>query len=156
MANEEIAKLSLQTALRTLDLQQREVQQLRLRSGVMLAACSLIASIFGGAAIKANHGVGAPGALALATLAASTSLCVYLLTAKRRLIFAVDAQSVYGLLLDSDGDARAFAEVIAWLAAYGRENDRELSGLDRVYTLAALCLMAQMVCWSIVLAATLR
>lgn len=156
MASQQIAKLSMQAALRTLDIQERAVEQLRLRSGVLLAACSLIASIFGGAAIRANHGLGASGVVALAALAISTSLCVYLLLTKRGLTFTLDAEDVYEFLRETDNDDRALKELIGWLVAFGRENSRQLWSLDRVFVYAAFCLMVQMVSWSVMLLGTLH
>lgn len=123
---------------------------------MLLAACSLIASIFGGAAIRANHGLGASGVVALAALAISTSLCVYLLLTKRGLTFTLDAEDVYELLRETDNDDRALKELIGWLVAFGRENSRQLWSLDRVFVYAAFCLMVQMVSWSVMLLGTLH
>lgn len=89
-------------------------------------------------------------------MAVSTSLCVYLLLVKRGLIFNLDADDLYEILRDTGNDSRAFEELIGWLAAFGRENGRQLWSLDRVFMGAAFCLMVQMVSWSVMLLGTLR
>jgi hypothetical protein len=152
MPSEKLAKLSLQAALRTLDIQERAVEQLRTRTGMLLGASSLIASVFGGETIRYSGGPGPLAALALGSLAASVGLCVYVLLPKRGLTFGLDATNVNRRLLGKS-DSTVDHEVLLWLTSFAHQNEIELAGLDRAYVLAALCLMAQLSSWSIPLIA---
>lgn len=94
------SKRSRQAALRTLDLQERAVEQLRARTGTLLGTSCLIASVFGSEAIRHNENVGLAGALALTALVVSVGLCVYVLASKRDLTFGLDAIHAYEYLAD--------------------------------------------------------
>lgn len=56
MEQSALATLSYQAAVRALDLQERAVDQLRSRTGTLLAATSLTASFLGGQTIAASMG----------------------------------------------------------------------------------------------------
>ncbi len=98
-----LPELSYQAAIRSLDLQERGVEQLRARTGTLLAASSLTASFLGAQAIQRN-GIGLFGALALASLASSIALCIYVLLPKSDLVFDIEPSKMYESLLDAVAD----------------------------------------------------
>ncbi len=152
MANEQTANLSRQTALRALDIQERAVEQLRARTGVLLGASCLIASVFGSEAIRHNVNVGLAGALALTALVLSVGLCVYVLAGKRDLTFGLDAMHTYEYLADI-GDVAANEMIVVWLTIFARENETAIAVLDRAYLTAGLCLLLQLAAWALPLIA---
>lgn len=152
MANEQTANLSRQAALRALDIQERAVEQLRARTGVLLGASCLIASVFGSEAIRHNVNVGLAGALALTALVLSVGLCVYVLAGKRDLTFGLDAMHVYEYL-PLVGEVAANEMVLVWLTAFARENENAIAILDRAYLTAGLCLLLQLAAWALPLIA---
>jgi hypothetical protein len=60
-----LAEMSYDTAIRALDFQERDVEQLRGRTGTLLAASSLTASFLGAQTIQRGSGLGTLGAFAL-------------------------------------------------------------------------------------------
>lgn len=90
-----LAELSYEAGVRALDLQERSVEQLRARTGTLLAASSLTASFLGAQAIAHTNGLGVLGGLALVSLAASIGLCVYVLLPKKGFTFSVSAPEMY-------------------------------------------------------------
>jgi cytochrome c-type biogenesis protein CcmH/NrfG len=82
MPAKQLAELSHEAAVRALDLQERGVEQLRARTGTLLAASSLTASFLGAQAIRRGHSIGTLAALALVALASSIVLCIYVLLPK--------------------------------------------------------------------------
>lgn len=156
MPSDRLAQISFQAALRTLDLQERAVEQLRLRTGVLLGASSLIASFFGSNAVKRGDGFGPLAAIGLIMLAVSIGLCVYVLLPKRGLNFSLDGHDVYERLRGVESEAVLNAHLTIWLTAFARENEVQLSTLDSAYVGAAVCLMLQLAAWSVPLVATLR
>jgi hypothetical protein len=152
VATQQTAKLSRQAALRALDHQERAVEQLRARTGVLLGASCLIASVFGSEAMRRSENVGLAGALALTALVASVGLCVYILASKRDLTFGLDAMHVYERLPHVE-DVAVNEIVIVWLTAFARENEDTIAALDRAYLTAGLCLLLQLGAWALPLIA---
>ena len=90
-----LAELSYDAGVRALDLQERAVEQLRARTGILLAASSLTASFLGAQTIQHESGLSVLGGLALISLAASVLLCVYVLLPKQVFEFSLNAPQVY-------------------------------------------------------------
>jgi hypothetical protein len=65
MAASALAQLSYDAAVRSLDLQERAVEQLRARTATLLAASSLVASFFGAQTIQHAGGLGMLSGLAV-------------------------------------------------------------------------------------------
>jgi hypothetical protein len=82
MTANRLGELSYEAAVRALDVQERGVEQLRARTGVLLAASSLTASFLGAQAIQHANGLDPLGALALISLAGSIAASIYVLLPK--------------------------------------------------------------------------
>ncbi len=83
MSGSLLAELSYDAGVRALDLQERAVEQLRARTGILLAAASLTASFLGAQTIQHESGLSVLGGLALISLGVSVLLCVYVLLPSR-------------------------------------------------------------------------
>ena len=144
-----LAQLSYEAGVRALDLQERAVEQLRARTGTLLAASSLTASFLGAQAIAHSSGLGALGGLALVSLAASIGLCVYVLLPKKELTFSLNAPQVYEQLYEVRDDEEEVRRRLAyWLEEFWQANQIKIDELGRYYLGAAIALGAQLVFWS--------
>jgi hypothetical protein len=156
MSSGVLAELSYDAAVRALDLQERGVEQLRARTGTLLAASSLTASFLGAQSIQHADGLGALGALALVSLAISIGLCVYVLLPKRGFVFSLSAPRMYESLFDfMDDDEEVRRRLIYWLEDFREDNQDKIDNLGRYFLGAAVALMLQLVFWSLALAATI-
>jgi len=114
-----LAELSYEAAVRALDLQERAIEQLRARTGTLLAASSLIASFLGAQAIQRANGLDTLGTLALISLISSICLCVYVLLPKSGFVFSVKAPTMYeGLFEFAHDDQEVRRRLIYWLEEY--------------------------------------
>jgi hypothetical protein len=156
MSRGDLAKLSYDAALRSLDLQEREIEQLRARAGTLVGASSVASSVFGTQALRAPGGLGIFAALALLATAASLGLCAYVLVPKDGLAFSVRAPYVFeGLLpLAADGE-EVQRRLIYSLEECWQKNQMSVSQLNRSYLAATTALMLQLFLWSLALADTL-
>ncbi len=153
MPSSVLAELSYDAAVRALDLQERAVEQLRARTGLLLAASSVTASLLGAPTIQRTHGLGALDALALLALASSIGFCVYVLVPKDGFVFSLNASTIYESLVELvEDDEEVRRRLVYWLEGFRRSNQDRLKILDRYYVGAAAALMLQLVCWSIALA----
>ncbi len=144
-----LAELSYDAAIRALDLQERAVEQLRARTGTLLAASSLIASFLGALAIQRRGGVNLFSGLALVSLTGSIGLCAYVLLPKPRLVFSVNGLRVYtSLLRVADDEEEVRKRLIKWLDSFWRSNQAQIDNLDRYYVGATVTVILQLVCWS--------
>jgi hypothetical protein len=143
-----LAELSYQTAVRALEVQERAVDQLRARTGTLLAASSLTASFLGAQTIQHTSGLGTLGLLALVALALSIVSCTYILVPKRGFVFSLSAPAVYESLYEFTEDEQEIHRRLAyWLESYWIENQTIADGLGRWYAVAALALTLQLVLW---------
>jgi hypothetical protein len=154
MPSSALAELSYDAAVRALDVQERAVEHLRARTGMLLAASSVTASLLGAPALQRVGGLGALDGLALFALASSICLCVYVLAPKGGFVFSLSASTMYESLAElGDDDAEVRRRLVYWLEGFWKSNQDKLEDLDRYYVAAAAALMLQIVCWSIALAA---
>jgi hypothetical protein len=151
-----LASLSYQAAVRALDVQERGVEELRGRSGALLAAASLPASFLGAQTIRQTGGVDILAAFALSSLGISVALCVYVLLPKRRLVFSVSAPEVFETLHDlRDDEEEVHRRLIYWLDRCWSENQKTVEDLSRCLLAAATALMLQFAFWTAALTTTM-
>jgi hypothetical protein len=148
-----LAELSYDAAVRALDLQERAIEQLRSRTGTLLAASSLTASFLGAQTIQHADGIGALSALALVALACSIGLCVYVLLPKSGFVFSLNAARLYEqLFVVAEDEEEVYRRLVYWLESYWQSNQDKIDDLGRYYLGAAIALMLQLALWSWALA----
>jgi hypothetical protein len=151
-----LAQLSYEAAVRALDLQERAVEQLRSRTGILLATSSVTASFLGGETIQHRGNVGTLGALALVSLVVSVLLCVYVLLPKQDFVFSQNGPAIFESLFDVKADENEVNRRLAyWLEDYWRENQTKIESLGRYFFAASIALVLQLVLWSLALADTI-
>ena len=123
------------------------MEQLRARTGVLLAASSLIASVLGSRAAQHVNGPGVLSAFALLSLGGSICLCVYVLLPKPDLVFSINARNMYEALLGLTDDNAVRKWLIYWLDAYWRGNQRQIDSLNRYFFAGAIGLLLQLAFW---------
>ncbi len=149
MPREILVELSYSAAVRALDIQERTVEQLRARTGSLLAASSLTASFLGAQAIQHTEGLGILGGLALVSLGSSIVLSVYVLLPKSGFVFSLSAPAMYESLFEISDDAEEVRRrLIYWLEEYWTSNQSRIDDLGRYYLGAAVALTMQLLFWS--------
>jgi hypothetical protein len=144
-------KLAYQEAVRGLDKQEGLLEALRTRTGVLLAASFLAASLLGQQAFR---GPG-PQSLAIAAVVAfviSIGAGVYILLPKRNLVFAAAAADFYAGFYELRAD---MAEVYRRLAydfdSLWDSNNNEIRRLSRTFMLAAGSFIIEVVSWALLI-----
>lgn len=151
-----LIELSYAAAIRALDLQERGVEQIRSRTGTLLAATSLTASFLGAQSIASTKGLSILGALALVALATSIPTCIYILLPKRGFIFSVSGVRMFESLFEfKDDPDEARRRLVYWLESYYKDNQTRIDRLGRLYAAAALALALQVLLWCAAPATTL-
>ena len=148
-----LAELSYDAGVRALDLEERAIEQLRSRTGTLLAASSLIASFLGAQTIAHQSGLGVLGGLALVSLVASIGLSVYILLPKKEFTFSLSAPQMYEQLFAvRDDEEEVRRRLVYWLEVYWEANQDRIDELGRYYLGAAVALGLQLIFWSWALA----
>ena len=129
--------------MRALDKQESVLDELRSRTGVLLAASALAASFLGRDAFRDPEPVLAAAALVAFVTAIGAS--VYILIPRRDgFRFSISGPGLYSGLYDHRKDlAEVHRRLAYWLQAFWNENDERLQPLFRAYRLAASALVAQ-------------
>lgn len=146
-----LAQLTYEQAQKALEQQERQVNELRQRTGTILAAAALTASFFGAAALH-RDGLVAPVVLAAIALAVTVLSGLYVLY-PHELNFSIDARWLYDDLAVDEGDP----ERMLVRLAFGLRDTRARNGgmvdrLARCLAVAAVALVAQIACWTWALA----
>jgi hypothetical protein len=123
------------------------VNELRQRTGTLLAAAALSASFFG-AVVLGHRGVSLPVVLAGASLTVTVLSSLYVLY-PHDLDFAIDARGMYRAF----GRDRDDPERLHLRLAFGLRDTRERNGgqverLGRCLSVAVLALVVQLACWT--------
>jgi tetrahydromethanopterin S-methyltransferase subunit B len=139
----EFEKLAYEAALRSLDKQETYVEELRARTGVLLAASSLAASFLGQQAFQSPG----PRGLVIAALLAfvvSIGMDVFILLPKQGLVFAQTGPGLYedGFLIRDDMP-EVYRRLTYQLHEFWKANDAKIERLIRAFAVAAAVLVVE-------------
>lgn len=139
-------RLAYEAAQRALDKQERLIDELRGRTGLLLAAASLAASFLGREAFAEDPNDGL-AILALTAFLVAVAASVYVLLPKTgKFVFALVGAGLYEGLYEVKNDlAEVYRRLAYDLDRFWDENDVELQKLFRAFRLAALALSAEIV-----------
>jgi hypothetical protein len=148
----ELALLAYELSQRMLAQQEMRLDELRARTGTLLAASSVATSFLGPRAIDRN-GVDTMALLALTAFAVSVIGSVSILILNPRLVFGVRGTRLFN-------EERAREESIAdvhrrlgyWLELFFDQNQATVDRLFLVYQLAAVAVLAEVILWTIKIA----
>jgi hypothetical protein len=148
-----LARLSYELSLRTLSQQEAALNELRARTGTLIAAASIVASFLGGTAIS-KHGLDIWGALALAAFVGSIALAIWVLLPRERLIFSVHGSTLFEDEVRADvfDIGETHRRLAYWLDDFHVQNETKVSPLFTCYRWAIGLLLLEVLLWSIQLA----
>jgi hypothetical protein len=151
----DLEKLAYDSALRALDKQERLVEELRARAGIVLAASSLAVSFLGG------RGFGGPGAVVLGSVAllsfvVSVGATVIVLLPSRDFSFSPSASDLIANLSEFREDQRELLRRAAdVLDRLWERNDAAVYGLARWLSIAATALAIEVIALAVLLGSTI-
>jgi hypothetical protein len=151
---EALTDLSYAAAVRALEVQERAVDQLRARTGLLLAATSLTASFLGAQTLQHANGIDTLEGLALVSLLISVGTCTYVLLPKKGFVFSLSGAEMYEELFEFDDDEMR-QRLIYWLEAYWQGNQMSVESLGRYFFAAAVAFLFQLILWSWALTVTI-
>ncbi|HEY2053201.1 MAG TPA: hypothetical protein VGH14_04620 [Solirubrobacterales bacterium] len=136
-------KLAYEAALRGLDKQEGLLEELRTRTGVLLAASSLAASFLGQQAFQDPHPHG-PAIVALVAFVISIAASVFILLPKSKLIFSLRGAGLYeGLYGIREDSAEVYRRLAYDLDRFWESNDRKIRWLIKAFTVGATALVVE-------------
>jgi hypothetical protein len=149
---DELALLAYELSQRMLAQQEMRLDELRARTGTLLAASSVATSFLGPRAIDHN-GVNTLALLALTAFAVSVIGSVSILILNPRLVFGVRGTRLFE-------EERAREESIAdvhrrlgyWLELFFDKNQTTVDRLFLVYQIAAVAVLVEVIVWTIKIA----
>lgn len=136
----ELQVLAYETAVRALDQQERLLDELRARAGIILAASSVVRTFL---APTETAGSGFVEAGLLATFLTSACASVYVLLPRREITLSPSAVSLYSRLSRTDNTADAYRSLVDELHGYRHRNDKTTKKLIEACRVAATALAAQ-------------
>jgi len=132
--------------------QDRDLGDLRARTGTLLTAASLIATFLGGQAL-ARDGLSLWIVLALAAFAFAIALCIYVLLPNDSLTFGLDANLAYAALYDVRDDDEAIDRGLTnWLQLLREANHPTVVRLTKAFKVAGFALLAEIILLAVGLA----
>jgi hypothetical protein len=151
----ELEQIAYDSGLRALDKQEKVLEELRARTGILLAASSLAASLLGGQALDDLH----PVAVAVAALVAfvlSLSASLYVLMPRQGFVFALKGPAVYEELFAFRDDPDELHRRLAYdLQRFWDNNDDLLGPVRRAFRIAALSLVVEVIALAVLASDTL-
>ncbi len=129
-------------AIRALDKQEGVLDELRSRTGLLLAASSLAISFLGRPAFEGAHAV--PLVLAIAAFVISIAAAVYVLLPKSSFYFALSGRGVFeGLYEFRDDPSEIQRRLVYDMQRFWEGNDAVMQRLFRGFRLAAATLVLE-------------
>jgi hypothetical protein len=140
-----LAQLAFEASLRSLDKQERLLDELRARTGLLLAASSLAVSFVGRPVFQEADTVVV--VLGLVAFAISIAASVYVLVPKpARFVFSLEGSAVYEQLFEFQDDMdEVYRRLTYDLDRFWEENDDVMIRLLRGFELAAVALAAEII-----------
>jgi len=147
----EFERLAYEAALRSLDKQEANLEELRARTSVLMAASSLAASFLGQQAFQSPS----PRGLVIASLLAfivSTGMDIFILLPKRDLVFAQKGEDLYRGLFTARGDmSKVYRSLTHQLDGLWESNDTKIGWLIWAFAVAAVALVIEILALAILI-----
>ena len=151
-----LEKVAYEAACRALSSQEDELNQLRSRTGTLLAAGSITASFLGAQTLGHGSGLGTLGALALVAFVCFMLPSIYVLLPKEGFIFSLNGTILYEeLYAFRDDPAEYYRRLTYWLEGFWDLNDEKTQTLTQSFFAAAAFLATGVVLWALALRTTL-
>jgi hypothetical protein len=148
-------ELAYAEALRAIESQERMVNELRSRTGILLTGASIVTSLLGATALTAGK-LGALGSIALIAFILVVACCIWIVLPRRKSWrFSLGATVLLEDWADAprSGDLTAMTRFVATtLERNYRKNEDLLEGLYTWFTAAAVLLGLEVVAWTLKLA----
>lgn len=140
-----LEQIAYESSLRTLDRQEALVDELRARTGLLLAATSIATSLSGRATLTSIPRIEL--VVIGATFVASICACLYILVPKKdRFFFSISGPRVYEGLYEFRQDMPEIWRRLSYdLDRFWKDNDRVMQPLFRAYWIAAGALVVELV-----------
>jgi hypothetical protein len=146
-----IQQLADELSRAALSRQEEVMNELRARTGTLLAASSIVASFLGSRA--SDQGSGALTLIALVAFVASVAACIYVLAPKDGLIFALRGSVLFEAEYDEPGRVpETYRRLAYWLESYYDENHETIRWMFRAYWAATVAILIQVLLWVLELA----
>ena len=146
-----LAEISYQSALHALGQQEATLNELRGRTGTLLAAEALTTSFLGAAAIQRGT-LELPGRLAIACFGISLGIALFILVPWRGLQFSLSGPLLYeGLHACGEDEEEVYRRVAYWLEVLWSENRVVMAHLYPLFTVSVAALALELVLWTVAL-----
>jgi hypothetical protein len=151
----DLERIAYELAVRALDKQERVLEELRARIGIVLGASSLVVSLLGGAAFDGPRSI-LLLAVALAAFVISLGASLVVLLPREGLVFSLNGPGAYERLYDFRDDVDELHRRLAYeLQRFWERNDRRLAPVRRAFRVAAYALAAEVVALLVLASGTL-
>jgi len=143
----ELERLAYDIATRALADQDAAIDEIRTRTGTLLAAVSLVASFLGGRALDAS-GFTWTNLVAFVAFGLSALSCIYVLFPRTVAQRSLSAPDVYEVLVSADADlAEAHRQLVYWIQDAYVQNSQVLKELFRAFRIACIALALEVAFW---------
>ena len=140
----------IEFSLKGLEQQERVLDELRNRTGTLLAASSLVAAFLGARAL--DQGSRVVAALTVAALIASIGSSVYILLPKANLVFALRGTVFANSIGSEVSEDDAHRWLAAWLESYRDENQPTIDRLFWWFRIATLGVLVEIILFGLSIA----
>jgi uncharacterized membrane protein len=146
-----LAEIAYESAVRALGQQEAALNELRDRTGTLLAAEALTTSFLGAAAIQ-RGALALPGRLAIASFAVSLCIALCVLLPWRGLRFSLSGHRLYeGLQAYGEDEEEIYRRTAYWLQVLWSRNEAVMARLYPLFTTSIAVLAVELVLWTIAL-----
>ena len=148
-AGEGLERLAYELSLQALGQQEGALNELRARTGILIAATSIVASFLGARAAEAGSRAWL-NVLALAAFAVSILASSYVLLPRQGLVFSLSGSALLEAESeDPEGLHETYRRLSYWLDGYRRANGDRIGRLTVGFGVAAIALVVQAILWTV-------
>lgn len=148
------ALLAYEASLRALDQQQRDLVEMRSRTGILIATASLSASFLGTWALDRDASV-VWTIIALTGLVLTLIAGTVVLAPRKGLAFSVAGSAIHAELSALEDLTQQHLALVAWLEDLWTRNTVAADAMNVWFQLAAGALIAQILAWAVAISGTL-
>ena len=144
----ELERLAYEVSLKALERQENVIDELRSRTGTLLAASSLSASFLGARALDHPGGTWL-GLIALGLFGVSVGSAVFVLLPRTRLILVLRGSEIFTPDLGGQGLPETYRRLTYWIEAFLERNEPPIGRLFIFFRIAAGSSLGGAILWSV-------